>query len=121
MNNLSITGNLGNDCEVRSVGSGSVCQFSVAVKSGYGDREKTNWVSCSLWGKRAEGGLPEYLRKGTQVAVSGELSLDEWEKDGVKHAKLALNVNELDLIGGKSQAAAAPVAETDDIDIDIPF
>lgn len=97
MNNWNFTGNLGNPAEVKVLSTGTtVCEFSVAVKSGYGDKEKTNWVKCSLFGKKAEGRLPEFLQKGTQVAINGELELQKWDGG----SGLALRVNELDLIGG---------------------
>lgn len=100
MNIFTFTGNLGKDCEVRATQSGtSVCSFSVAVKSGYGNNQKTTWVACTLFGKRAEGQLPQYLIKGAQVAISGEAFLDEWEKDGVTNKMLKVNVDKLDLIG----------------------
>ena len=60
MNNWNFTGNLGKDAETKTTPSGtSVCTFSVAVKSGYGDNQKTTWANCSLFGKRAESGLPQ--------------------------------------------------------------
>lgn len=109
MNVWNFTGNLGKDSEVKYTQSGTaICSFSVAVKSGYGDNEKTTWVNCVLFGKRAEGKLPEYLIKGAQVAISGECFLDEWEKDGVKNKALKVTVDKLDLIGGRAEAASAP-------------
>lgn len=104
MNNWNFTGNLGNPAEVKVLSSGTtVCEFSVAVKSGYGDKEKTNWVRCAMFGKKAEGQLPSYLQKGTQVAISGELELQEWEGQSGKGAALSVRVENLDLIGGKPQ------------------
>lgn len=104
MNIFTFTGNLGKDAEVKRLSSGSVvCEFSVAVKSGYGDKEKTNWVRCAIFGKKAEGQLPIYLLKGTQVAVSGELELQEWEGQNGKGAALSVRVDNLDLISGKQQ------------------
>lgn len=106
MNIFTFTGNLGKDCEVRTTQGGmSVCAFSVAVKSGYGDNQKTTWVMCTLFGKRAEGQLPQYLTKGAQVAISGEAFMDEWQKDGVTNKMLKVNVDKLDLIGGRDSAA----------------
>tara|TARA_R110002096_G_scaffold152085_2_gene315026 strand:- start:8100 stop:8618 length:519 start_codon:yes stop_codon:yes gene_type:complete len=105
MNNWIFTGNLGKDCEIRTTQGGmTVCSFSVAVKSGYGDNAKTTWANCALFGKRAEGGLPQYLVKGAQVCIAGEACLDEWEKDGVKNKALKVNVDKLDLIGGNANA-----------------
>ncbi len=105
MNVFTATGNIGRDCENRTVGETSLCTFSMAVKAGYGDKESTVWVRCAIWGKRAEGQLPQYLVKGCQVAVSGELSLNVYtNSDGVEKTSLELRVNELDLIGGRSSS-----------------
>lgn len=104
MNVFTATGNIGRDAETRHTPSGTaVASFSLAVSSGYGDNKKTTWVRCALFGKRAEGGLIQYLTKGTQVAVTGELSLNEYEKDGQTRSSLDLRVSEVDLIGGKTQ------------------
>lgn len=104
MNKFLFTGNLGQDSELKYTASGTpVLSFSVAVKSGYGDRAKTTWVRCALFGKRAEGNLSQYLVKGTQVAVSGELELQEWEGQNGKGAAIAVNVDSIDLIGGNNQ------------------
>lgn len=107
MNVWNFTGNLGKDAEVKYTAGGmAVASFSVAVKSGFGDKEKTTWVNCGMFGKRAEGQLPQYLVKGAQVAISGEAFLDEWEKDGVTQKMLKVNVDKLDLIGSKPSDAA---------------
>ena len=130
MNIYTFTGNLGGDAEVRATAGGtSVASWSVAVTSGYGNNKATNWVRCNLWGKRAESGLIQYLVKGQQVAVSGELSIREWEKDGVKNKSVEVNVSEIDVIGGKPEeprqrdgiVSAPQQAPADDFDDDIPF
>lgn len=113
MNNWNFTGNLGNPAEVKYLPNGNaVCEFSVAVKSGYGDKEKTNWVRCAMFGKKAEGQLPGYLQKGTQVAISGELELQEWEGQNGKGAALSVRVENLDLIGGKPQGQSQGAQNT---------
>lgn len=127
MNVLSLTGNLGRDAEVRQAGSSTVCGFPVAMTAGYGDKKQTIWVDCSLWGKQAEGALPGYLKKGQQVAVSGELSTREHEGK----TYLQLRVNSIDLIGKRDDAAPpqsqqhrpaqAPAPAAADFDPDIPF
>ena len=127
MNVFSFSGNLGQDCKAGNIPSGSaVCNFTVAVKTGYGDKEQTLWIDCALWGKRAEGKLPDYLVKGCQVAISGELGTRE--HDGKTY--LTCRVNSLDLIGsrsetGNTQGQAAPksqaAANPFDDDSDVPF
>lgn len=142
MNIWNFTGNLGKDSEVKYQKSGdAICTFSVAVSSGYGDNKKTTWANCALFGKQAASSLPQYLTQGTSVAVSGEVTLDEWQgQDGTKQKTLKVNVLKIDLIGssnGKqqpannqqrqpaasSQGAAphAPPAGFNDFDDDINF
>ena len=61
-----------------------------------------------LWGKRAEGSLVDYLRKGQAVFVSGELSTNEYTKqDGTKGFQLEVNADILDLVGKKSENSTA--------------
>ena len=105
MNVWNFTGNIGKDCEVASTQGGTtVCKFTVAVKSGFGDNQKTTWVNCRLWGKRAEGRLPEYLKKGQKVVISGECELAEWQgQDGSQNKALMVNVNDVELCGTGSQ------------------
>jgi single-strand DNA-binding protein len=105
MNKYIFTGNLGNDAETKQLPNGtSVCEFSAAAKSGFGDNEKTLWIKCAMFGKRAEGQLPQYLVKGAKVCIAGELSMDEWEKDGVANKMLKVRVEDLDLIGAKQES-----------------
>lgn len=128
MNIFSFTGNLGRDCRVNTISNTTVCNFTVAVKSGYGDKAQTLWVDCALWGKQAESRLPEFLTKGQQVAISGELGTKEHEGK----TYLTCRANSVDLVGGKSDSAQqqshqtpapqkAQPAPVDDFDDDIPF
>ena len=50
----------------------AIASFPLAISSGYGNNQKTSWVTCKLFGKRAEA-LAQYLLKGVKVAVSGQL------------------------------------------------
>lgn len=123
-NELEVIGNLGRDCEVSyTKGGTAVARFSVAMGSGFGESEKTDWVDCSLFGKRAEGGLVAYLKKGQQVFVKGEASLDAWTgKDGSPKTTLKMWVKEIRPLGAKSEAAKpAPKPAEPDLADDIPF
>lgn len=104
MNVYSFTGRLARDCEQRFTQGGmAICSFSVAVDYGFGDNKGTNWIRASLFGKRAEGGLPQYLKQGTQVAISGELRVREYDdKEGNKRTSVEVSVDKLDLIGGRN-------------------
>lgn len=106
MNVYTFTGRLARDCETRFTQGGmAICSFTVAVDYGFGDNKGTNWIRCSLFGKRAEGRLPQYLVKGTQVAVSGELRVREYtDNEGNKRTSVDTSVNSLDLIGGRQDS-----------------
>lgn len=76
MLNLMIAGNTGKDAEYKTTANAEFCAFSVAVNVGYGENKTTQWVDVTRWGKGAQG-LANILRKGSKVAVSGEMSLRE--------------------------------------------
>ena len=99
MNVFTASGNIGRDAEVRNAGGASVAGFSLAVKSGYGDKAQTVWVDCSIWGKQAESGLVQYLKKGQFVVVTGELGTREHEGK----TYVTLRVSNVTL-GGKQDA-----------------
>jgi single-strand DNA-binding protein len=106
-NVFSFTGTVGRDAEVRYTPSGlAVLSFTVANNIGFGDKQQTLWIQVTLFGKRAEGQLQNYLKKGQQVFVSGELTQREYQaKDGTTKTSLDLNANIIDLIGRKNEAS----------------
>lgn len=115
LNMLAMTGNLGRDAEVKSLGGSTVCNFSVALSSGWGDKKTTTWINCALWGKQAESTLPTYLKKGQQVALTGELSTREYQaNDGSTKVSIEMRVSTIDLIGKRDdvqQQSQAPMQQ----------
>ncbi|MBM4207159.1 MAG: single-stranded DNA-binding protein [Gammaproteobacteria bacterium] len=108
-NVFSFTGTVGRDAELRYTPSGmAVLSVSVANNIGFGDKQQTLWIRVALFGKRAEGNLKDYLKKGQQVFVSGELSQNEYKvNDGSMKTSLELNANIIDLIGKRSDTGQA--------------
>jgi len=102
-NVFSCTGIIGADAELRYTSTGqAVLNVTIANHVGFGDRQKTVWLQVALWGKRAEGKLKDYLKKGQPIFVSGELSIQEYKaKDGTQKTSLELNASVIDLIGKK--------------------
>lgn len=98
---------LGGDAVVRyTQNNKAVLSFRAAYDIGWGDRKRTEWLDCSLWGDRGEK-LAEYLKKGDQVVVIGTIGTKEYEGK----VSLALEVSEVKLVGGKkeeSQSSAPP-------------
>jgi single-strand DNA-binding protein len=107
-NVFSFTGTVAKDAEVRYAASGlAVLSVNVANNIGFGDKQQTLWLRVTLFGKRAEGQLKDYLKKGQQVFVSGELSQSEYQaNDGTTRTSLELNANIIDLVGKRSDSGA---------------
>ena len=104
MISMNLIGRLGRDAEVKEYNGKKVIHFSVAVDTGYGDKKQTQWVHVSKWGENTK--VADYLKKGTQVYVSGEPSLYTSE---VGTTYLKLSCSNLTLVGGR-EAAPAPDA-----------
>lgn len=99
MNNCMFVGRIGRVDEPRKAGSADVISYSLAVTKSYKDRDGkwqdvTTWIPCDSWGPQA-GYVERNIAKGDLVAVLGELEIQEWEKDGVKHRKPAIRVREV--------------------------
>lgn len=127
LNQVSVSGNLGADAELRSTKGGTpVLTFALAVNERvkqadgtWGDR--ASWVDCVLFGTRAQA-LADWLRKGNKVAVQGRLRTSTWERDGVSHKRTEVVVEEVDLMTvrrDKQQDAAQDAPGV--YDADIPF
>lgn len=133
MNQVILVGRIGQTPETIYTPSGSAyCDLSLATNSRQKDKDgewhdRTDWHSVRLWGNRAKF-AGERLHKGAQIAVSGELRTDSWEKNGEKKFKtyvLAFNLEPLSKLTPKPDAdepatvhAADVSAEDDD---DLPF
>jgi single-strand DNA-binding protein len=106
-NVFSFTGTVGRDAEQRFIPSGqAVLTVTVANNVGFGDKQQTNWVRCTIWGKRADGQLKDFLKKGQQVFVSGELVQKEYQaQDGTTKSSLELNCSIMDLVGKRDQSS----------------
>ena len=106
-----ITGNITRDPELITTPSGSqVCSFSVAVNRNYKDssgesKEDVSFIDCSAWGKAAEI-ISQYAKKGTGILVSGRLDQRSWEKDGQKHSRVEIVVEDFNFLGGSSNSGS---------------
>jgi single-strand DNA-binding protein len=128
MNNVQLIGRLGKEPEARTTGGGtSVVNVSLAVSKRIKNGEdQTTWVRLVFWDKLAQVVL-QYCRKGSQIAIVGELQARDYLKDGVSRTITEVRVHGLDLLGGKSETRHdSPARERepgsdDDLDDEIPF
>ena len=100
MATVTVIGNLGKDVELKDVNGKTVASFSVADKSGFGDNKQTNWYSVSIWDGLAKTNFVDYLNKGQQVMVVGELSTREY--NGKTYLEIK-RVYDIKLCGGQQQ------------------
>lgn len=109
LNIVNLVGRLTKDSELKYTNSGfQITTFTLAssrsVKKNDQWEEESNFFDCKLLGKRGET-LSQYLKKGTQMAISAELVQERWEQEGQKRSKIVLIVNNIQLLGGNKKEA----------------
>jgi len=105
INTVILLGRATKDSELKFTNQGfPILEFSIAVNRSkkVGDKyeDEVSYFNLTLFGTYGEK-MKQYVVKGTQVAVEGELRQERWEKDGQKHSKVGIIVKSLQLIGGK--------------------
>lgn len=118
INKVILVGNLGQDPEVRYLPSGgAVANITLATSESWRDKttgeqkEQNEWHRVVLFGKLAEV-AGEYLRKGSQVYIEGQLRTRKWtDQSGTEKYTTEVLVNVggvMQMLGGR-QAGGAPV------------
>ena len=113
VNRVTILGNIGNDPEVKQTNSGSaITNLTVATSESWNDKatgekkENTEWHRVVLFGKLAEV-AGEYLRKGSQVYIEGQLRTSKWtDNAGVEKytTEIVVGMNGvMQMLGGKQE------------------
>ena len=117
INKVILVGNLGNDPEIRYMPSGgAVANITIATSESWRDkatgeqREKTEWHRVALFGKLAEV-AGEYLRKGSQVYIEGQLQTRKWQdQSGQDRYTTEIVVQGyngvMQMLGGRAQSGA---------------
>ena len=101
---INIVGRLSKDPESKTVGGGhSLCNLSIPVDVGYGEKKETTWYNVTVWGKQGEKAA-QYLRKGSWVSISGEFKVRTWDKEGGKGFSAEVNCDRWSFVGPKQEA-----------------
>ncbi|EKK3986126.1 single-stranded DNA-binding protein [Cronobacter sakazakii] len=114
VNKVILVGNLGQDPEVRYMpNGGAVTSLRLATSESWRDKqtgemkEVTEWHSVVLYGKMAEV-AGEYLRKGSQVYIEGQLRTRKWQDQSGQDrysTEVVVNVGgTMQMLGGKQQS-----------------
>ncbi|MDR7191428.1 single-stranded DNA-binding protein [Luteimonas terrae] len=107
VNKVILVGNLGNDPDTKYTQGGmAVTRISLATTSVRNDKdgnkqERTEWHRVVFFGKLGEI-AGEYLRKGSQCYVEGEIRYDKYTgQDGVEKYTTDIVANEMQMLGGR--------------------
>jgi single-strand DNA-binding protein len=117
LNKAILIGNLGQDPEIRSTGSGTrVAQLSLATERQWTDthgehQKRTEWHRIVAWEKLAEI-AEEYLKKGDRVYIEGEIQYRSYEDgEGTTRYVTEIRARELIMLGGRAAEPAPQEAE----------
>jgi|TARA_Y100000310_G_C19946497_1_gene474908 single-strand DNA-binding protein len=145
LNKVLLIGRLGADPEIKQMVNGkSVARFSLATSQNWKDKntgekkEKTEWHRIVVFNEGLVNVIQQYLKKGAQIYVEGQLSTRKWKDEQTGQDKYSTEVviqgynSSLTMLGGGNQNNI-PSQDTkknfddssqvvqNDLDDDIPF
>ncbi|MCL2832333.1 MAG: single-stranded DNA-binding protein [Treponema sp.] len=108
INQVVLVGRLTRDAELKyTAGGQAVCKFSIAVnrRKKVGDQweDEVNYFDVVLWGRQGES-INQFMQKGKQIGVEGELRQDRWQQDGQNRSKIEIIASNVQLLGGSPGA-----------------
>ena len=126
LNQCQFIGRLGKDPVIRRTQSGdAVASFSLACGWKNKDKEGTEWIPVTAFGKLGEI-VEKYLHKGSLVFIQGKFKTDKYtDANGVDKYTTKIYAETIQMLGGKSDKSAdnlnSPPAGAGIIDDEIPF
>ncbi len=145
LNKVLLIGRLGADPEVKQMVNGkSVARLSLATSQSWKDKntgekkEKTEWHRVVVFNEGLVNVVQQYLKKGAQVYVEGQLSTRKWKDEQSGQDKYSTEIliqgynSSLTMLGGVNQNNIAsqdnkqnfddnPAPDQSGLDDDIPF
>ena len=145
LNKVLLIGRLGADPEIKQMVNGkSVARLSLATSQSWKDKntgekkEKTEWHRIVVFNEGLVNVVQQYLKKGAQVDVEGQLSTRKWKDEQSGQDKYSTEIliqgynSSLTMLGGGNQNSTTSQVnknnndegsqiEQSDLDDDIPF
>ena len=146
LNKVQLIGRLGADPEVKQMVNGkSVARLSLATSQSWKDRntgekkEKTEWHRIVVFNEGLVNVVQQYLKKGAQVYIEGQLSTRKWKDEQTGQDKYSTEIvlqgynSTLTMLGGSSSNNIASSSNknndfdqtnqqsNNDLDDEIPF
>ena len=126
MNKIVLVGRLVRDCEpsvLPGTGTGKIT-FTLAIDRAYQkdkNNKKVDFIPVEMIGNHTTK-LAQYMTKGKQVAVEGELNIDVYEKNGEKKSFTKVKADRVEIVGGGKTETNTLPNEFEAIDDDsLPF
>lgn len=133
MNNVTLSGRLTKDPEVKQAGETTVCNYTLAVNRRYkreGEAE-ADFIPCVAFGRAAEF-AGKWFVKGSPIAVSGRIQTGRYEDKQLHRTVYTWNVviDTQEFNGPKPEAEKKPepqadadgfIAVPESIDEELPF
>jgi single-strand DNA-binding protein len=126
-NMVTLFGNLGADPELKLLEKGPVLKMRLATSYSVLDKEKnqretrTEWHRLTMFGTRAEA-VAKYLHKGSKILVQGYLHTRDYEKEGQKHYRTEVIVNDLCFGSARPNGSFVPAPREAPVGAaDLPF
>lgn len=123
MNKVFLIGRLTQDPNAQSFPSGHTCgRFSIAVNRPYSrdGENKADFINIVTWDGLAQNCV-KYLKKGSQVAVTGSIQTGSYERDGVKRSTFDIRADQVEFLsraGDGSQSSSGNASYNDNHEVD---
>ena len=145
LNKVLLIGRLGADPEIKQMVNGkNVARLSIATSQSWKDKssgerkEKTEWHRIVIFNEGLVNVVQQYLKKGAQVYVEGQISTRKWKDEQSGQDKYSTEIliqgynSSLTMLGGGNQNNIAsqdskqnfddaPAPDQSGLDYDIPF
>ena len=143
LNKVLLIGRLGADPEIKQMVNGkSVARLSLATSQSWKDKnsgekkEKTEWHRIVVFNEGLVNVVQQYLKKGAQIYVEGQLSTRKWKDEQSGQDKYSTEIviqgynSSLTMLGGKSptdlvtnnkKTSENTTQDVSELDDDIPF
>ena len=144
LNKVQLIGRLGADPEIKQMVNGkSVARLSLATSQSWKDKssgerkEKTEWHRVVIFNEGLVNIVQQYLKKGANVYLEGQLSTRKWRDEKSGQDKYSTEIliqgynSSLTMLGGNNSSSSianapqnkneTPQAPDNDLDDDIPF
>lgn len=145
LNKVLLIGRLGADPEIKQMANGkNVARLSLATSQSWKDKntgekkQKTEWHRVVIFNEGLVNVVQQYLKKGSQVYIEGQLSTRKWKDEQSGQDKYSTEVviqgynSSLTMLGGRGEiennnqnTSSLPKDEapstSNDLDDEIPF